>query len=78
MKKLIACGAAMLFSLAGWGVALAVTSQDADIEGAYNCLLTGGFVAQTSSSALAQFTANGAGKVTVTAGELKVVVSTED
>jgi hypothetical protein len=77
MTKLIAFGAATLFMLAIGGLAKAA-SPDADISGAYNCLLTGGFLAQTSTSALAQFTAAGNGKVTNAPGELKVVVTGEN
>jgi hypothetical protein len=78
MHKAIALGVAILFSVAFGGFAMAASSPNADISGAYNCLLTGGFLAQTSSSALAQFTAGGNGKITATAGELKVVVSGEN
>jgi hypothetical protein len=76
VNKLIAYGAATLFFSLTSG-SLAATSPNSDIKGPYNCLLTGGFIAQTSSSALAQFSAAN-GKVTGGAGELKVVVGGED
>lgn len=75
--KLIAYSAALFFSLASGDVALA-SSANADIKGPYNCLLTGGFIAQVSSSALAQFTVDGTGKVTNSPGELKVVLGAEN
>jgi hypothetical protein len=78
MTKLIVPGVAMLFAVAIGGSAMAASAPDADISGAYNCLLTGGFLAQTASSALAQFTAAGNGRITNAPGELKVVVSGEN
>lgn len=77
MNKLIVYGAALFFSLASCGIALA-SSPNGDIKGVYNCQLAGGFIAQVSSSGLAQFTVDGTGKVTNSAGELKVVMGAEN
>jgi hypothetical protein len=74
MNKLIAYGAALVFSLASGNIAMAKSSPDGDIKGTYNCQLTGGFILQFASSALAQFTVDGKGNVTSRAGELAVTL----
>jgi hypothetical protein len=43
MHKAIALGVAILFSVAFGGFAMAASSPNADISGAYNCLLTAAF-----------------------------------
>lgn len=50
-------------------------STAGEINGTYNCELTGGFLAQPDSRGLAQFTVDGKGNVTATAGELNVAVA---
>jgi hypothetical protein len=49
-------------------------SATAFIKGSFDCQLTGGFIAQAYSSALAQFSVDGKGNVTGSAGELNVSV----
>jgi hypothetical protein len=74
MRKGFIYGAALVVALAANRSALAKPSQaspDGEIKGTYNCQLSGGFIAQAGSSALAQFSVD-EGDVTDTAGELNV------
>jgi hypothetical protein len=77
MNKGFIYGAALAFSVASGGVAMAKSQAQTPtsfIKGTYNCQLTGGFIAQAASSGLAQFTVDGKGNVTSTAGEFNVSV----
>lgn len=77
MNKRFIYGTALVFALAGGSQAVAKTkpaSTTGFIKGTYVCQLTGGFIAQIDSTALTQFSVDGQGSVTSTAGELAVSV----
>jgi hypothetical protein len=70
-------GTLLAFALASGGIASAKTpssSPDRFMKGSYVCELTGGFIVQTGSTALAQFAVDGDGNVTASSGELNVTV----
>ncbi|HUN58414.1 MAG TPA: hypothetical protein VMU41_09895 [Candidatus Binataceae bacterium] len=75
MNKGFIYGTAIALALAGPGAALAKSkpaSTSGFIKGTYNCQLTGGFIAQPYSTALTQFSVDGEGNVSGSAGELAV------
>ena len=77
MRKGFIYGAAFALLAATGGIAMAKSQPQTTtgfIKGTYNCQLTGGFIAQAGSSGLAQFTVDGKGNVTDSAGELNVSV----
>jgi hypothetical protein len=77
MNKGFIFGTAFVLALTSGGMAFAKAQQgstEGAIKGTYNCQLTGGFIAQAGSSALAQFQVDGKGNVTSTVGGLNVSV----
>jgi hypothetical protein len=77
MNKGFIYGTALVFALTGASQAMAKTKPESTtgfIKGTYVCQLTGGFIAQPYSTGLTQFSVDGEGNVTTTAGELAVSV----
>jgi hypothetical protein len=78
MTKGLIYAMAFALALAGTNPAMAKSKPQVPtagfIKGSYICQLTGGFVVQPASTGLAQFTVDGKGNVTASAGELDVTI----
>jgi hypothetical protein len=77
-KNFIYAAVLSVFLLTGGSLAFAKSANQTTtgfINGTYNCLLAGGFLAQPDSKALLQFTVDGKGNVTATPGEFNVTVA---